>query len=136
MDEFKYTLIVSQYYHSRHAFIVKHDSKTFLKKAKGFVAELEEYKRPDDLGREASFGDLTSRNDDVMRSRYNVNDYGDIYFLNSMYANHLMEEAIKYHEQSMRESKGYQKKAVLEHISNHHNQWRVKEILEKYFEIV
>ena len=134
-EDCKYTLIVSQYRHSRHCFIVKHDSKTFLENAKDFVTELEGYKRDEDRNGEVNLGDLIYHTQDVIHPRYNVNDQGDIYFINGMYVNGLMHEAIAYHEVSRRESVGYKKKTSEESIVKHHNLWRVKEILQNHFEI-
>lgn len=135
MDEFKYTLIVSQYYHSRHSFIVKHDSETFLEKAKSFVAELEKYKRDEDCKEGVKLGDLIYHNQNIMSPRYNVNDHGDIYFINATYVNALVHDAIEYHEVSRRESIGFKGKGVNESIGKHHDFWIVRGILEKHFEI-
>lgn len=132
--EFKYSLIISQYYYSRHMFIV-HLKEDFLENAKSFAAELMTYKRDEDCKREMYLGDFDYIKDSEIRRRYNINDSGDIYFIQSPYINYLMNEAIDYHEDSLRESRGFQKKAITNAISDHHNYRKVKEIVEKYFEI-
>jgi hypothetical protein len=132
--DFKYSLIVSQYYHSRHFFIVNL-TPDFIKQAKEFSYELMKYKRNEDNERELFAGDLDYIKDGEIRRRYNVNDSGDIYFIQSPYANYLMHEAIEFHESSLRESKGFQRKAITNSIDEHHNYKKVKEIVEKYFEI-
>lgn len=132
---YKYTLIISQYYFSRHMFIVHH-KQDFIEKAKSFSKELMLYKRDEGNQREIYLGDLDYFKDKKeVISRYNINDSGDIYFIQSNYANRLMEETKRYHEDSIRGSKGYQKKAITNAIGEHHNYGKVKEILEKYFEI-
>lgn len=136
MADYKYTLIVSQYDYSRHMYIVKHDPKTFIQNAKNFATELEKYKRDEDDKRDIVFGDLAYFDQEVFSSRYNINDQGDIYFINACYANYLIGEAIEYYEQSRRESAGFKKKTAKEAILKHHNGLEVKKILRKYFEIV
>jgi len=139
MEEFNYTLIISQYYHSRHSYIVKHDSDTFLDTARKFAAELMEYKRgdPQEWLRpiNESLGDLIYRPDNKIRSRYNINDSGDIYFIQSKYANYCKCIAVEYADDSRREAIGFKRKEVLNKISERHNRDTVKAIVEKYFEI-
>jgi hypothetical protein len=140
MPDLRYSLIVSQYYHSRHMFIVKID-ENFIDNARKFACELMEYKRsslPDDFysSRGKYLGDLDPEYcGEKLRPRYNINDTGDIYFINFKYANRCMYEAFEYREDSRRESVGFKKKSVTDSIAEHHNRDRVKEILEKYFEI-
>lgn len=136
MENFRYTLIVSQYRYSRHSFLVKHNPDTFLEQAKALTAELEAYKRPPACDREINYGDLTYRVTDKIYMQYNVNDWGDIYFISSLYANRLMHEAIEYADTSRRERRGYQKKAHVESIGLHHNYNTVEAIVQKHFEIV
>lgn len=132
--DYKYSLIVSQYYHSRHMFIV-HIKDDFLEKAKEFAYDLMTYKREEGCERELYAGDLDYIKGNEIRRRYNVNDSGDIYFIQSKYANYCMSVAMDYREDSIRESKGYQKKAITNDITDYHNYQKVKEIVEKYFEI-
>jgi hypothetical protein len=134
---YKYTLIISQFFHSRHMFIVKHDEK-FLINAKKCTEELIKYKRDENYPRtEMYLGDLDPKfcKPDEIKPRYNINDRGDIYFIQSEYANYCKDVAIEYHEHSLRESKGYQRKAVTEAISKYHDYLKFKEIVERYFEI-
>jgi len=133
--DFKYTLIVSQYYHSRHSFIVKFNAKTFIEQSKKFVAELEKLKRQPDNDRDIDYGDLTYRKTDEIYSRYNINDSGDIYFFNSRYANILKGEACSQQTESIRNSKGYIKVAIQERVREHHSDYMIRAIVEKYFEI-
>lgn len=132
--DYKYSLIVSQYYHSRHMFIV-HIKDDFIEKAKKFSYELMAYKRDEGKQKELDAGDLDYIKSDEIRRRYNINDSGDIYFIQSPYANYCMSVAIEYREDSIRESRGFQKKVITNAIEKHHNYNKVKEILEKYFEI-
>jgi hypothetical protein len=139
MAEYNYTLIVSQYRWSRHQFIVK-PKQDFLEKAKAFAIELMTYKRGEDEAPwrkpvEESLGDLTYHKEDMIYPRYNINDAGDIYFINSKHCNSLKNEAIEYAEKSRQDAKGYKPKGMAEDIQERHNFMKVKEILEKYFEI-
>jgi hypothetical protein len=130
---YKYTLIISQFYYSRHFFIVKHD-ENFIENAKKFALELVAHKRCFETGRELYIGDLEIESKEI-RQRYNINDQGDIYFLQSNYANGLMGDSWGYKEDTRRESRGFQKKADVERINKHHNYKDVKKIVEKHFEI-
>lgn len=132
--DYKYTLIVSQYYHSRHMIIVKHNKDTFIEQAKSFVEELEKYKRGEKQ-KEIYYGDLTYHKTDKIYPRYNINDAGDIYFINSYYANYCKDEAFDYLQDTIRQSKGYIRKQITEDISKHHNKQQVFDIVKKYFEI-
>lgn len=133
--EYKYSLIISQYYYSRHMFIIHHP-ENFLEQARAFTKELVEYKRTH-LNRQDYLGDLDPKWTDgyKIKPRYNVNDEGDIYFIQGDYVNYLAGESRRYKEDSIRESRGFQKKAVTDAISKHHSYDKVKEILEKYFTI-
>jgi hypothetical protein len=115
-------------------FIVHH-KEDFLENAKIFATELMNYKRDEDCKREMYLGDLDYIKDDEVRRRYNINDSGDIYFIQSPYVNYCMHEVINYHEDSLRERRGFQKKAITNAISDRHDYRKVKEIVEKYFEI-
>jgi hypothetical protein len=130
---YKYTLIISQFYYSRHYFIVKHD-KHFMENAKKFALELMKHKRFIDTEREFYIGDLEAESKKI-RQRYNINDQGDIYFIQSYYANYCMTVTWMYLEDTRRESRGFQKKAVVERISKHHSYIDVKKIVEKHFKI-
>ncbi len=135
--KYKYSLIVSQYYYSRHMFIVKID-ENFIETARKFAVELMQYKRGDNFWTDKIYlGDLDPEySSGELRYRYNINDAGDIYFINFNYANSCMHEAFEYNEASKRESAGYQKKQKVEDIAKHHDYRKVTEIVQKYFEIV
>lgn len=135
--KYKYCLIVSQYYHSRHMFIVQ-INENFIENAKKFASDLMDYKRSDYQKEQwkVYLGDLDPKySDGDLRSRYNVNDAGDIYFLNAEYVNQLTNAAFEYQEDSRRESVGYKKKAVIESISKHHNSKVIESLVEKFFDI-
>jgi hypothetical protein len=132
---FKYTLIISQYYHSRHIFIVHH-TPDFIERARAFAAELMAYKRDDDCQRDIYLGDLDPEYCGTnIRPRYNINDSGDIYFLQAFYANALMDESWDYKNDSRREAAGFKSKKVWEDIHRHHDAAKVYEIVKRHFEI-
>lgn len=134
--KYKYSLIISQYHHSRHMYIVKID-ENFIENARKCATEIMKYKRNGEITTKY-LGDLEpeySGKDKEMRSRYNINDAGDICFINAGYANYCMGEAFKYKEDSRRESVGFKKKIVIEAIRDHHNDNKIFEIVKKYFEI-
>ena len=132
---YKYTLIISQYDYSRHMYLVIFDQATFLENAKNLAIELQKYKRDEGDIRETEFGDLKYFKESDIAPRYNINDQGDIYFLNAVYANYLMGESIEYYDCSRRGSAGFKKKVDKEAIRNHHNGSRVMGIVKKYFDI-
>lgn len=133
--KYKYCLIVSQYYHSRHMFLVE-INENFIATARNFIAELEEYKREHSGLKEIYLGDLDEKYcSDELRSRYNVNDEGDIYFINGNYTNYLMHEGFHYYEYTRKESVGYKRKTVIEDIAKHHNYNNISEIVKKHFKI-
>jgi hypothetical protein len=70
-----------------------------------------------------------------IRSRYNINDAGDLYFIQSNYANYCKNTAIEFAEDSRREAVGFKRKEVLDGITIHHDSGKVFKIVEKYFEI-
>lgn len=133
---FKYTLIVSQYYYSRHYFIVNHTAD-FIERARKFAVELMQYKRDAGNTKGIYLGDLDPEYSDnkAIRVRYNINDSGDIYFLQSDSINGLAASMCSYQEVSRRESRGFQSKKVITEISEHHDVYRIEEIVSKYFEL-
>lgn len=132
--KYNYTLIISQYYHSRHFFIVQH-TDDFLKRAKLCADELMLYKRDEGDTRELYAGDIDYDKTSEIRVRYNINDAGDIYFIQSNYANYLASESRKYLEDSIRESKGYQEKKITDQISEHHDYSHISKIVQKHFDL-
>lgn len=131
---FKYTLLVSQYYHSRHMFIVEH-KEDFLGQAKKCATELIEHKREKDFEHEISLGDLTYFQEDTIRSRYNINDQGDIYFIQGDSIQSLIGDVLNYHETSVNQSSRRIKKAVLNDIAEHHRLSEITKIVEKHFDV-
>lgn len=132
--EYKYTLIVSQYYHSRHTFIVHH-TEDFIERAKKFAAELIVYKRDEGSEEGMYLGDLDYIKDDKIRSRYNINDQGDIYFIQSGYAHFLKDRAVEFSTVSDRENRGYQSQRITDAIAEHHSYRKIKEIVKRHFKI-
>ncbi|HIE6631486.1 hypothetical protein [Bacillus luti] len=132
--DFKYTLLVSQYYHSRHMFIVEHKGD-FLGQAKKCATELIEYKRENGSEREISLGDLTYFKDDTIRSRYNINDRGDIYFIQGDSIQSLIADVLNYHETSVNQKRGRIKKAVLNDVVEHHQLSEITKIVKKHFDV-
>lgn len=139
MSENRYCLIVSQYKHSYHSFIVKvpEDIATFKSFLLGVTEELEKYKRDETDTREIHFGDLEYLLDNTKEIfySYNVNDIGDIYIRNHTSINRLKEDASHYMLEGYKHSRGYKSQKVMEEIYSHHEYRKVKEIIEKYFEI-
>ncbi len=139
MNENRYCLIVSQYKHSYHSFIVKvpTDIATFKSCLLGVTEELEKYKRDETDTREIHFGDLEYLLDDNKEIfySYNVNDIGDIYIRNHTSINRLKEDACYYMLEAYKYSRGYKSQKVMEEIYSHHEYRKVKEIIEKYFRL-
>ncbi|MDI0267878.1 hypothetical protein QIW52_17950 [Clostridioides difficile] len=133
---YKYSLIVSQYYNSYHTFIVKFEEDNFIDKFSDFVDELYKYKRNEEDKRETNIGNFGYCESDEIRERYILNDAGDLYIINSKYANHLKCESEKFKIDSLKMCRGYIKKAITKAISEHHSYAKVEEIVEKYFKIV
>ncbi|MDT8901139.1 hypothetical protein [Anaeroselena agilis] len=134
-SDFKYTLIVSQFYHSYHMFIVKFDTEMFLAKAKLLTEDLESYKRVSDEKRDYRYGDLDYYKDSKIRRRYNVNDQGDIYFINHTLLDDCLSDSNYYRDESKKASRGYTRVLIKERIYEHHNYGTVKALVQKHFEI-
>lgn len=137
--EIRYCLIVSQYYHSYHSFIVKvpnniSNFKTALLK---LCEKLEIHKREADDTREIRYGDLKYLLDDTKElfHTYNVNDEGDIYIRCFPSVNRLKEEAEYFYLKAYKSSRGYQRKNIISEISEHHYYDDIKRIVESIFEI-
>ena len=142
MKKYQYTLIVSQYYFSRHMFVVKYDSETFKDTSRAFATELMEYKR---AGREGSqrcpLGDLDSKYFKLDSYRHNINDFGDIYFINSEDTDHLEYVGDKYKKDCINDLTHYDKrtnryKNACNEIAVNHRYETVQSIVKKHFEIV
>lgn len=132
---FKYTLIVSQYYHSRHAILVKFEEDTFLDQARKVVAELEAYKRTR-RERKLNLGDLEPEYcGETFRHRYNVNDEGDIYIISEPEADELISVAAGYMLDTHVEGRKFKSQKVKDEINEHHDYDQVRKIVAAHFEI-
>ncbi len=132
-------LIVSQYRHSYHTFIVKvpEDITDFKSMLLGVTAELEKYKRDKSNTKEIHYGDLEYLLDNTKEifHSYNINDDGDIYIRIYKSIDRLKDIACYYRLEAHKYSRGYKRKEVISDINEHHNYNRIREIIEKYFEI-
>ncbi|WP_419867405.1 hypothetical protein [Clostridium perfringens] len=139
MSEYKYTLIVSQFYHSYHAFVVKFDEDKYFEQMRRLTPKLCQYKRGNDeyfSNKSLECGDPYSRKKEKEPCfRYNVNDYGDIYFLNFVSVNDALDAAKKYFDYERTASRGYKRKSIQEEISKYHNKDKILEIIESIYEI-
>jgi hypothetical protein len=131
-----FVLIISQYYYSRHYFIVRPDESTYMQKAQSFLTELEAYKRDKNNKECTYYGDMCEKYFTGVGRRYNVNDSGDVYFIPVASVTGAVEIIKKYQDDSRREAAGFQRKAVKQAIQEHHNTTKITEIVSKYFEIV
>lgn len=122
---------------SYHFFIVNYEPD-FIKKARAFVAKLEAYKRDDtNKNKSIKYGDLDEEfTMDEIRTRYNINDAGDIYIFNTKTIAYLTEEHEYYTRVQYKASRGYKKNKINTYISNHHDKEKIKEIVEEIFVII
>ena len=133
-NEYRVTLIISQYYHSYHYFIVMiPNDVNYIRTLREFTEELDSYKGSTRCLKDSDVFYYKETN--KIKHRYNVNSNGDIYFLNFCTSN----AAQQYIQKSIHETRyfrrGYKKKSVLEYISKHHDYDKVREIVEKHFVI-
>lgn len=139
MTKYKYTLIISQYYHSYHMFIVKFDEDKYYNQMREFTKELCKYKRGNDewyKDKNLEVGDcFYYEEQEEPRFRYNVNDCGDIYFLNFRNISSALYDMKKYFEEEKKASQGYKRKVVLEEIFKYHNKDKIFEIVKSIYEI-
>lgn len=134
---FEYTVITSQYGYSYHSFICKFDVKTFMESAKAVARKLIAYVADD--GRKIeddNLGDLTYWKKKTIRSSYNVNAAGDIYFRNCDTLERANEIVQEWDIQAKSKKGVFRRKCMSEAIRKHHNVKKIKAIIEKHFEIV
>ena len=135
----RYCLIVSQYRHSYHTFIVKvpTDIATFKSCLLDVIEKLERYKRDETDTNEIHYGDLEYLLDDSKEIfyRYNVNDTGDIYIINNTSINNLKDTAFYYMLEAYKKGRGYKRKEIMNEIYKHHQYDKIREIIESSFEI-
>lgn len=129
--EYKYSLIVSQCYHQHHQFIVKM-TPNFLEKARNLVADLKKYK-----GSQYHWlGDVGNTNKLIRRYNYNGSE-GDIYIINSDSILKLLEEVKEYCGYEERGIAYFEDSVeVADHLGKYHSFKEIKNIIEKYFEIL
>ncbi|HAT4182238.1 hypothetical protein ACV3W4_07450 [Clostridium perfringens] len=139
MNSYKYTLIVSQYYHSYHVFVVKFDEDKYFGQMRSLTKKLCEYKRGEDewyKRKSLECGDpFYYEQEKEPHFRYNVNDAGDIYFLNFTTISYAVEAIKKYFDEERRAGQGYKKKSITEDIFKYHNKDIIREIIEKIYEL-
>lgn len=129
--EYKYSLIISQCYHQHHQFIVKM-SPDFLEKAREMVADIKEYKGSKYL----NLGDLGNTNKIIRKYNYNGSE-GDIYIINSDSILNLLEEVKEYCGYETRMIEYFEdRREVVDHLEKYHSFKEIKNIIEKYFEIL
>lgn len=134
---FKYAVITSQYGYSYHSFICKFDVKTFMESAKAVARELITYVADD--GRKVeddSLGDLTYWKKKTIRSSYNVNAAGDIYFRNANTLERAREIVQEWDKQAKSKKGTFRRKGMSEAIRKHHNVKKIEALIKKYFEII
>lgn len=139
MSEYKYTLIVSQLYHSYNVFVVKFDEDKYFGQMRRLTNKLCEYKRGNnECYKEKSLecGDpFYFDKEEEPHFRYNVNDAGDIYFLNFPSVNYALSAVKKYWDDERIASRGYKSKSVLEKIAKYHNRNKILDIIESIYEM-
>ena len=134
MADYKYSLVISQYYHSRHSFIVEYPNN-FINTCEKFLEDIEDYKRGN-RKQPYQYGDFGYRTTDKVFQRYNVNDEGDIYVINSCSINHLVGFVKKYSLDTYKETRQYIKKNILQEINEHHDYDKIQQIVDKHFNIL
>jgi hypothetical protein len=80
-------------------------------------------------------GDLTYFKDETIRSRYNINDQGDIYFVQGGSIQSLIADVLNYHETSVNQKRGRIKKGVLNDVAEYHPLSEITKIIEKHFDV-
>lgn len=129
--EYKYSLIISQCYHQHHQFIVKM-TPNFLEKAREMVADIKEYKGSKYL----NLGDLGNTNKIIRRYNYSGSE-GDIYIINSDSILNLLEEVKEYCGYETRMIEYFEdRREIVDHLEKYHSFKEIKNIIEKYFEIL
>lgn len=135
-NDYKYTVIISQYYHDRCYFVVEFNKETFITQMQNCTKELDMYKS-NFLGsmKDIEKSDPWYSANHEIRSRYNVNSHGDIYYLNTFFVNRTQELIQKDIRDSNYGRQGFKKKQVLEDVRKNHNYSTIFEIIKKHFKI-
>jgi hypothetical protein len=97
--------------------------------------ELDKYKGEGENDKHIPHSDPFYCNNEEIRSRYNVNANGDIYFINSKYANYLQQFIQREINDTKYSRQGFKKRSVIDAINKNHYYNDVMKIIEKHFEI-
>lgn len=137
MSDYRYTLIISQYWHSYHYFIVKFNENTFVKQMQELTKELDKHKGGgvNDNHAITQSDPFYEYQDKEIHRRYNVNGNGDIYFLNSISANKCQEIIQNSISETKFSRQGFKKKAITDDINKNHSYGDIAKIIKKHFEI-
>ncbi len=115
-------------------FIVAFNEDSFIEQAKNMSRDLIEYKGPSTRD---YLGDLEYNYETPgIRQRYNINEQGDIYIQNFGKLSDAIGWMQRYLGEADNASKGYKRKEVIKDIAEHHSYTNIKEIVERYFEIL
>lgn len=139
----KYVLVTSQYYYSYHQFICVLE-ENFIENTKGFIEEIELYKRDAENTKPIYYGDFNDKYEKRINrilndgGRFNLNDSGDLYFELSNSIMHLHNEINEHDEHGERSKKyfkGKEKKEIEKKIAERHDNEVIKSLIEKYFKV-
>lgn len=141
--KYKYCLIVSQMYYSYHNLIVKipDNFEEYIENFRCLIKELEVYKSGESNKTDLYLGDFEPEHMGIeIRSRYNLNSHhGDLYFINSSKVENLLFDVIKYKKTEFELIKSWGKRKINKiepELEKKHEYKKIKEIIEKYFELV
>lgn len=137
MEDYNYTLIISQYWHSYHYFIVKFDKDTFVKQMQEVTKELDKHKGNGIADKHAitESDPFWEYKDKEIHMRYNVNGNGDIYFLNSCSANKCQETIQNSISETKFSRQGFKKKSIIDDVDKNHSYGDISKIIKNHFEI-
>lgn len=134
----KFVIITSQYWDEGHIFLCEYNDD-FIDRAKRTVEQLEDYKREEGNTKDYYYGDLKYFNENEIRSRYNLNDSGDIYFVMAWSTRDLVEKHKKQLEEAekyRRGRRGRRAKRIINECDKHHSYKEIARIIEDNFKMV
>ena len=141
--KYKYCLIVSQMYYSYHCLMVKipDNYKEYLEKFRYLIKELEAYKGGESDKKDLYLGDFEPKYvGNEIRYRYNLNScHGDLYFINSNKVENLLFDVTGYKKREFELIKSWGKRKINKiepELEKRHEYKKIKEIIEKYFELI
>lgn len=136
--EVKYILIVSQYYHSRHFFVISTDFEDadYYRAARDLIVDLEAHKRDRSVVRPPQYGDMDQEYFRGKTRRYNINDSGDIYFIPCYSMEQVLNISKEFWEHSKRDSRGYIKNVIQKQIGDHHFYSDIRKLVAEHFTIL